>query len=265
VIEQWRGWDLVRHGNKNLVVTIGESWTWGDSLGNTRHNVYDDREFRLDNVYGAHLARRLNADFLNIAKPGESNLWITDHLNWAKEHVHTLGYDKVYWFVTLTEVGREFNGDRDHLRVYTDLLKNIQGFNDFIDQLSMLIAQELSKHPDVIIATNFVGNNYPDWLPVLQKTWVDIIAEYNKQPAPDLCFVVLSWVYERFSAVFEFNPDLDRSTWLKQILEHMKKSDQVTNLLLASPINYKKASKHPTPIGHEIWANYLFAQLPQSV
>ena len=265
MIDQWNSWDWVHDGKKNLVVTVGESWTWGGGLGNPDYDTKpDNHEFRLDNVYGAHLARYLDADFLNIAQPGESNLWIADQLNWAKQHIQELGYEKIYWFATLTEVGREFNGDRDHERIYTDLLKDIRGFDDFVDCLSRLIAVELAKHPDVIIGTNFVGNNYPDRLSILKKSWVDVIAEYNQQPTPEPCFVLHCWVYERFSSVFEFNTELDRSTWLTEILEHMKKSDRTTDLLLASPINYKQASKHPIPIGHEIWAKYLFAQIPQS-
>ena len=28
-----------------------------------------------------------------------------------------------------------------------------------------------------------------------------------------------------------------------------------------SKFNYKKASKHPTPAGHKLWANYLYTAL----
>ena len=31
--------------------------------------------------------------------------------------------------------------------------------------------------------------------------------------------------------------------------------------LLASDLNYKKATKHPTELGHQIWADYLYQQL----
>ena len=52
VYDTWRGFDWVKKSRKKLVVTIGESWTWGDSLGKTQHRVYDDKEFRLAHVYG---------------------------------------------------------------------------------------------------------------------------------------------------------------------------------------------------------------------
>ena len=66
----WKEFDWIKQNRKTLVVTIGESWTWGDSLGKTQHKIFDDKEFRLANVYGRRLADTLQADFLNIAKPG---------------------------------------------------------------------------------------------------------------------------------------------------------------------------------------------------
>lgn len=261
MLDKWHNWDWVRNGHNQLVVTLGESWTWGDSLGKTQYRVYDDREFRLSNVYGAKLADQLNADFINIAEPGQSNLWIVDHLDWAKNNVGELGYNKIYYVATLTEVGREFNGDRDSDRVYTEMLKNIQTFDEFLSMLSDLVADRLCKHPDVIVGTNFVSSNYPNSINVLPQSWMDLICQHNHQPVPLSCAVVQSWVFEKFAAVFEFNPNLNRKKWLSDVLFHMERAEQRTNLLLNSPLNYKKASKHPTPDGHNVWANYLFQHI----
>ena len=49
-----------------LLITIGESWTWGDSLPDNR----------LKNVWGYRLATKLQIDWLNIARCGASNFWI---------------------------------------------------------------------------------------------------------------------------------------------------------------------------------------------
>jgi len=265
MFDKWHNWDWVKKGHNRLVITFGESWTWGDSLGNTQHKVYDDREFRLTNVYGAQLADMLEADFINIAEPGQSNLWIADHIQWAKQHINELGYDKVYYVATLTEVGREFNGNRDHERVYTELLKDVKTLDGFLNALSQLIADDLSKHPDVYIGTNFVESNYPANLNVLSQSWTELIAHYNNQQLTDKCTVVQSWVFDRFDAVFEFELGIDRTTWLKDMLVHMERAERRTRMLIASPLNYKKASKHPTPTGHQLWAKYLFDQISSSL
>jgi len=45
-------------GKPNLIVTIGDSWTWGDSIDGI--NPFDklDSPKRLENVYGAHIIKK---------------------------------------------------------------------------------------------------------------------------------------------------------------------------------------------------------------
>ena len=57
------------NGKDKLLITIGESWTWGDSLEDHGYN-------RLDCVWGNKLSTMLDTDWINIARKGASNLWI---------------------------------------------------------------------------------------------------------------------------------------------------------------------------------------------
>lgn len=246
-------YEWLKRNKPTLLITIGESWTWGDSLGNQR----------LQTVYGRQLADLLDSDWLNIAKCGESNLWIADHYAEVCKLIPNWGYKDVKIVLTLTEVGREFNGDRDHNRVYTKLLAEVKTFDQFLDILSDLITQHiqpyLSRYP-TWIGTNFIDSNYR--MPVIEHSWLGLIADATGQKKPrDRTLVVGSWVYERFDAVFEFNPTIERSAWRQSLLSHMDRASQVTDLLLSSKFNYKKASKHPTPEGHRLWANYLYQKI----
>ena len=54
-------------GKSTLLVTIGDSWTWGDGIDN-----------RVNNVYGRRLSNMLNSDWINIAWPGTANNWIAN-------------------------------------------------------------------------------------------------------------------------------------------------------------------------------------------
>ena len=38
MVKNWHGFDFVQKNKDTLVVTIGDSWTWGDSLGKTKIN-----------------------------------------------------------------------------------------------------------------------------------------------------------------------------------------------------------------------------------
>lgn len=250
-------YEWLKRDRQRLLITIGESWTWGNNLGSAR----------LDNVFGKQLADRLDADWLNIAECGQSNLWIVDHYIEVIDLISDWKYQHVDIVLTMTEVGREFNGDRDHTRVYTDLLSDIKTFDEFLDLLSEFNANAMRKflgQYSTWIGTNFVQSNYTN-LPVLDKSWIDLIVEYNKQPKPlNRTLVVGSWVYDRFEAVFDFVPALDRVEWKRSVLDHMAKSAHTSRLLATSKLNIQKGAKHPTAIGHKIWADYLYQKITAS-
>jgi hypothetical protein len=90
--------------SEQLLITVGDSWTYGDSLGQTRvRDGRDDPEHRLSHVYGSLIAEELKADWINLALPGISNnmmcTWLAQLLS---RHVH--GKDTVC-VITLTESG----------------------------------------------------------------------------------------------------------------------------------------------------------------
>ena len=60
-----------------LVITAGDSWTYGESLGDTR----------LSDVYGCKLSQAVNADWINIGLPGRSNSYIIKNLAWLVQQV----------------------------------------------------------------------------------------------------------------------------------------------------------------------------------
>lgn len=263
--EKWNGFDFVKKSSDLLLVTIGESWTWGDSLQSVWSAGIDDKEFRLSNVYGGQLSSKLNSDFLNIAIPGESNLWIANKIDYLIDNIDSFNYKNIIIILTLTEVGREFNGNLDNDVDYIEELKSIKSFNDFLQMLSCKIAGKIRKHLSknkILIGTNFVDSNYPDDFPILNRTWVDLISEYTKIPMNSSdCYTVQSWVFERFSDIKEFVPSLYNNNFKQDMIDGMHKANLRTQLLLDSPLNYKKASKHPTPEGHALWSDYLYSQI----
>jgi hypothetical protein len=263
MVKNWHGFDFVQKNKDTLVVTIGDSWTWGDSLGKTKNYIYDDKEFRLANVYGGQLADRLQADFLNIAKIGGSNLWITDHFCMFINQLTEFDYKKIIVVITLTEVGREFQGDRDRQRDYISDLKLVTDLNAFLSQLSKYIENTIMQTNNnkiqLIVGTNFVDSNYT--FPVLEKSWVDVIADRLNVEIIKPCYVVGSWVFDRFDTLLTFTPNYSKENFLKDAIAHMEMASTRTDFLLASRYNYKTGSKHPTPEGHALWANYIFEKI----
>ena len=54
-------------GKENLLITIGDSWTWGDSLGSTTLE-FNDKQTRHKQFYTNLLAKKLEADWIMLAQ-----------------------------------------------------------------------------------------------------------------------------------------------------------------------------------------------------
>lgn len=97
-------------GSRNLLMTVGDSWTWGDSLGKTSvRKSQDDHEYRLSHIYGTLASKELDMDHINIGLPGLSNFDMWQRFRRVFNGI-TKSYDSVTVIFTLTEIGREHAG-----------------------------------------------------------------------------------------------------------------------------------------------------------
>jgi hypothetical protein len=147
------------YGQDTLVISAGDSWTWGDSLGGTTRE-YDNFEYRTNHIYGHLLAKILTADFINIGLPGLDNISIINYLDKVLSNL-TKPYKQIYIVITLTEIGRELtNTFLNFESLYTDVLAGSSWpiFNDIVlgtykeDQLLFAI-KELSDTNSEFIHT----------------------------------------------------------------------------------------------------------------
>ena len=76
------------NNNPTLLVTIGDSWTWGDSLGriDLDKNIADDMDHRTSHIFGNLLAKKLDRDFLMLAKCGATN-----------SQIHSMAFGQSMW------------------------------------------------------------------------------------------------------------------------------------------------------------------------
>lgn len=257
---------------ENLVICYGDSWTWGDSLGKaSAFTKTEDTDFRLKNVYGAHLSNMLQADFVNIATPGIFNYWIHDRLQILLNHdLPRLSeqYNKIYIVVTLTELGRDFEFDK-----YSDEFKTFCNFDSDLSAETILklaeqfdfnklqsFEEQLPENVSLIVGRNFT-TTYHDNIGMLKhlmpKNWSQILFEPQG-------FEILSNVPMVSFGVSNFNAwicqnKLDSTDYKKFFVDEINsKASRQGKLLADSIYNCKKASKHPTPEGHRLWADYLF-------
>lgn len=254
----------------NLVICYGDSWTWGDSLGNSSASKgIDDFEFRSKNIYGYHLSQELDADFVNCAVPGIFNYWIHDRLDILIKHdIDRLSsrYKKIYIIVTLTEIGRDFefeNYINDFKNFYNftassgnDILVNAEKF-DFVN--IKRIQTQLPANCRLIVGRNFTYT-YPENLNIvdhlLPLSWCELLFQsQNFEVVNDVPLV--SFGLDNFDNFIKSN-GLDSEDYKQWMVGYiMPKVKKQIDLLNQSIYNYKKASKHPTPDGHKMWANYI--------
>jgi hypothetical protein len=246
-------------GGDTLLITIGESWTWGDSLPTDR----------LTNVWGYRLANKLQIDWLNIARCGASNFWIFYQLSELIRFYNNnqFPYKKIIFVFCLTETGRELNENwgwykEDPIKFFNkqarditvnDLVKNQ---NDYCIQFALNQSINLKNIIDheIWIGHNFCSPIY--WkhpFNKIKKNWNQITAEkleymYSINPS-----IIQTTIVEKYKKHLTQTPDL-----LSQLVETQNEAISMINFLNYSPLNYKKASKHPTAENHELWANYVY-------
>lgn len=251
-------------GKQDLLITVGDSWTWGDSLGQIDFDkgIFDDINHRTLHVFGRLLADKLNRDFLMLAKCGATNSEIHRMAFGYIDQIKSK-YRKITVVITLTELMREITGDPWWLDP-APTEDSLDGFlTDYECNMLATFHAAMLEHPDVqwILARNFTvsyPSNISKFPYMLEKTWVDILAEAQEDKSlypqdarivSQLGFVPLEEYLQKRS--------LHRS-WRRDLYGLMSSASLAIDWLMDSDLNYKKATKHPTELGHELWANYLY-------
>lgn len=272
-------YDFVSRNSDTLVVTIGDSWTWGADLTQikTRQLHIDrlsDDEFRLNNVYGGVLAKDLDADFLSLGESGAGNWHIACKLNELAAISKYLKYKNIIVVSIFTETGRDFNSHFDVDIDYRSwILNNISDVASYYNLLGFINEQICKKIHSTLenidsrfkfyFGTNFVDPIGYDLLQnyFLDHTWVQIICkDKNINYVPDRCYLVFPWVIEKFNSLSDFAPEIDHVAWLKWINDITDCANVRANLCCNDGINFNQLL-HPSAKNHKIFADYVLKQI----
>lgn len=224
-----------------LLITAGDSWTYGDSLGKTRvRNGIDDTEYRLEHVYGNYMSSHLDYDWMNLALPGGSNFWVLNSL--GQLFSRKFNYSKITCIITLTEAGRH-----EELNWATgDLLQ--PALENIVVKTYSMVKELRLRFPKIQfkVAHNFTdGTAHPD---VLSNTWLEVLTGQQLQ---NNTFIVVSDHIKQlnYNRTYPDTPDvIDRALKRIDILDKCKYC-------------CKEDSRHPDETGHQLWANYLIKHL----
>jgi hypothetical protein len=226
--------------SNQLVVTIGDSWTWGADL---------DSKLRTQQVYGNLVAQELNADWLNLAQSGSNNFFIAEQVEELAKIAPDLGYKKINLICTFTEIGRSFNSHHDAYIDYVNWFRynNIQQFLSFLNAECANRIKKASANFELRLGTNFVDaiGFEPDLEP-----WFRVLGI----PCETNAYCGSTGV-QRLQAVEQFVYNkADYQDWMIDLIDQAQHIDKVCSsptLILA----------HPRAAGHRAWANYILKTL----
>ena len=99
---------FVDRKSKTLLVTVGDSWTWGADILEGAND-----EYRVKNIYGNLISQHLCADWLLLAQSGSGNLWLARKVQEFNRMVDFLDYERVILICTFTESGRAAHAETE--------------------------------------------------------------------------------------------------------------------------------------------------------
>lgn len=227
------------NGSDTVLITVGDSWTYGDSLGKTKvRNGIDDTEFRLTWVYGNQLSQKLRTNWINLALPGGSNEWM---LNSLETLLPTVKEENVICVITLTESGRHEELQLIDRSLPTQQLVLTHILAHTYNRIEKL-KQQYPQHKF------YVGHNFTDGAKgitdLLEYSWLETMLE---QPIQCNTHIVVSDHIQQMNYEKRF---ID-------VLDIIKRADARVDLLDQCKFCNKEDTRHPTEVGHSMWALYL--------
>lgn len=251
-----------------LLITMGDSWTWGDSLFNIRQRgpILDDPN-RVKHIYGSLIAKELNSDFINCARCGGSNFFMYSMLSQILEY-NQHDYKKIIVIITLTENGREMNEPRA-ASWFTNSKDALNFLKNYEHKMFEAFKKLFVSYPKIkfILTRNFT-HSYSENLDIIKNyttddIWVEVLNKHqNCNPYPkEVRFLTgaamfpiqdtLNWLNIEFKDLMieEFDKSLKAIEWLKNSKYNCSEEGPSRG--------FSAGTKHPTIEGHQLWANYL--------
>ena len=232
----------VHRPSNTLLITVGDSWTYGDSLGKTKvRNGVDDTDYRLANIYGNVMAEQLKSSWINLALPGGSNSLMISWLELllAKD----LNYAHIVCTITLTESGRH-----EDLQLIDRSLVTQQSVLEKMVTIAYGQIQTLAlRYPEIKF---IIGHNFTDSCSVapVEKSWLEIMLGKTIQNGTH---IVISEHIDQMNYESRF-PD---------VFDIMDRASARMDLLDTCTFSCNEDSRHPNEQGHTMWGNYLLGKI----
>lgn len=161
--------DFVSRNSDTLLVTVGDSWTWGASLNPNK---------RKNQVWGNLVSEMIGADWLNLAQPGQSNQWMANRCRELYNISAELEYKKIVVVVVFTGAARSLDQDFDYIHWFEN-----NSIHDFLPMLNTKAVRTITNKPsnvELYLSSNMVDplgytSSFKSWYNVLGLTDSDSV------------------------------------------------------------------------------------------
>lgn len=264
------------HNSSTLVVTVGASWTWGNGIPcmfeqHDSNTSIGDHNYRQHHVYGALVAKELQADFLCLAANASSNFWAGAQISRLLDLDWLNNYKRVYLIWTSTDPGKGFNSHEDQDVDYNSKLREI-GENDSLDELlAFMNTVAVDTFYNKLISNKKIVFRFgSDWVETIgferfdanrisPRPWVFSLTETSNIVTPT-CHVYHDFSLDR---LIKCLPEFDISeskykSWIIDLAKAALTRDQVLHQEIFNGLFHRD---HPTEISHKQWADSILSTL----
>jgi len=249
---------------QNLVITIGDSWSYGDCLGDLGSHAYRRsvewsqhrslyRDARLTHCWGRHLADALSADWFEASTRGSCNDTILVESEWwccPDADSFLSQYDHVYICVVLTEAGR---AGKYHTLTPDPVAILHTEEADIYQRLQQLVKMRPNIH--FWFGRNMTRSYDRDH--VTGVPWIDVVAGESVAEQGWLSGVA---TYKLDNMYLQPNvPNELQQSWKQHFIAHTERVASVWDHLHQHELHYAGHTCHPKPQAHKMYADYVLA------
>ena len=267
-------YDYVDRDSDTLLVTIGDSWTWGSGICNVYNNAVritkEQNNFRLDHLYGNLISKEKNWNWLNFGFYSQGNQWIADKVFELRRLVPHLQFKNIILVCVLTGTARWFNTWQDSLTNYKDFFEKnkmttITDFENFLLDLNRNILGQIkllvqsADNIRLLVGTNAVDHCGFDVLEteeIIPTPWYKLL---SKTELGGISVDIDSIKYLINLENLLYNND-QKTAFQKWMMEKIDQAEK-QNAMLGQMDHVSFDPYHPDHHGHRKWADYILEQV----
>lgn len=257
----------VQRAKKSILIVIGESWTYGESLPNIATAVEKySFETQLTHGFGSRMALSLGADYYQYAVPGNCNLYMFKELDRILNYISTCSYEKVYLCMQMTEPGREhcISYSLDTLghpirelydqNLTIDFREWLKRYDEmFFDIYQQLIKKYSRLNIEAMLWKNFCKTNTSrrDYdFKIIDTSWIKYSGHVLNVNLEMPEFYAVGWFAGMQTEYPNIVADPKWGTHQLNIIA------EANDFIRSNPLH----NNHPNVAGHLLWSQYLLRQ-----